>query len=234
MISVCMATYNGERFIKDQVDSILSQLKDDDELIISDDGSNDNTIACLLSYNDERIKIFQNTGMHGVNANFTNALKYARGEYIFLSDQDDVWMPDKIEQCCRELAFHYCVVHDAFVTDKDLNIICDSFFKERNSGSGFIKNLIKNTYLGCCMAFRKELLESCLPVPATTSFFHDNWIGSIADLKYDIKFLPYKGILFRRHSNNTSDTAKKSRYSRTKQIKNRIFQLRKVIERVYF
>ena len=89
MISVCMATYNGEKYLREQVGSILTQLGENDELVVSDDGSTDSTIDILKSYNDPRIKIFINTGRHGVNSNFENALRHADGDYIFLSDQDD-------------------------------------------------------------------------------------------------------------------------------------------------
>lgn len=95
MISVCMATYNGEEYIKEQLESILCQLGEMDEIIISDDGSTDNTLNIIESYNDSRIKIHINTGKHGFVYNFENALQKAKGEYIFLSDQDDIWLPEK-------------------------------------------------------------------------------------------------------------------------------------------
>ncbi len=233
MISVCMATYNGQKYIKEQIDSILDQLGDNDELIVSDDGSTDNTVAILLSYQDNRIKVYQNTGSHGVNANFSNSLRHANGEYIFLADQDDVWMPDKIRVCLDALEVNDCIVHDAIVVDENLDVISPSFSQAHNSKAGFINNLVRNSYLGCCMAFRRKVLDKCLPVPNTTSFFHDNWIGSIADLKYNLEFIPYKGILFRRHKENTSFTAKKSKYTRFQQLKNRLCQLVLVVKRVY-
>lgn len=232
MVSVCIATYNGEKYLREQIDSILNQLHDDDEIIVSDDGSTDSTIQILESYQDDRIRIFVNTGIHGVNANFENALANATGEYIFLSDQDDVWLPGKVEACIEALKDADCVVHDCFVTDQNLQVTGDSFFKERNSGKGFWKNIYKNTYLGCCMAFKKDIIADVLPIPKTTAFFHDNWIGCMADLKYRLVFIPFKGILFRRHGNNTSSTSKTSSYSRTKQLKNRFLQIKCVIRRL--
>lgn len=108
MISVCMATYNGGRFIKEQIDSILPQLSQYDELIVSDDGSTDRTLEIIASYKDERIKVFhhQKTGnkyyptlkvCYSTN-NFENALKQAKGDYIFLCDQDDIWEKNKVEE----------------------------------------------------------------------------------------------------------------------------------------
>ena len=116
MISVCMATYNGEKYIREQIDSILAQLGDKDELIVSDDGSADATLSIVRSFSDPRIKIISNTGKHGTNGNFENALKHAQGDYIFLSDQDDVWLPGKVNICLQALQTAHLVVHDCYVT----------------------------------------------------------------------------------------------------------------------
>lgn len=227
-----MATYNGEKFLHEQVDSILDQLTSDDELIVSDDGSTDKTIEILESYNDSRIKIFHNQNHHGVNGNFENALRNANGDYIFLSDQDDVWLPDKVKTCIDALQKHDCIVHDAIVVDSTLKITSPSFFEERKSGNGFWKNIYKNTYLGCCMAFQRKILKAVLPIPDSKSFFHDNWIGAIADARFNLSFLPFKGIYFRRHDFNTSCTAKKSKYSFFRQLCNRTEQIILTIPRL--
>lgn len=225
MISVCIATYNGENYIRQQIESIIPQLSNNDEIIISDDGSTDNTVNIIKNINDKRIRIFNNHNTHGVNGNFENALRNARGNYIFLSDQDDVWLGGKIEVCMSALQLADCVIHDAIITDAKLNIISDSFFSYQHSGRGILKNLYKNTYLGCCMAFRSELLKTILPIPNTTRFYHDNWIGLIADWKYKLKYIPFKGILFRRHEQNTSSTASSSRYSLMTRFSNRLIHL---------
>ena len=96
-ISVCLATYNGEKYIKEQLDSILPQLSANDEIIISDDNSTDDTINIIRSLNDERIKIYVNK-TKGIVKNFENALNNASGDIIFLSDQDDVWKNDKVKK----------------------------------------------------------------------------------------------------------------------------------------
>ncbi len=96
MLSVCIATYNGAKYINKQVESILLQLGIDDEIVVSDDGSIDQTISILESFGDERIKIFRNTGRHGVVSYFENALNHSSGEVIFLSDQDDIWNKKKL------------------------------------------------------------------------------------------------------------------------------------------
>ncbi len=233
MISVCMATYNGEKFLREQIDSILLQLRVNDELIISDDGSTDNTIRIIESYKDDRIKFFKNLSKHGVNSNFENAIYHAKGDFIFLSDQDDVWLPGKVDACVNALKNADCVIHDAIVVDKDLNIITESFFEIRNSGSGFWKNLYKNTYVGCCMSFRKSILEYVLPYPSNLPIFQEGWIAMLAELNGRVAFINIKGILFRRHSSNTSCTVKKSTFSRVHQLSYRVKLLWLIINRQF-
>lgn len=219
MVSVCMATYNGSGYLRQQVDSILEQLGESDELIVSDDGSTDGTLEILQTIGDPRIIILHNEGRHGVNANFENAVSHARGEHIFLSDQDDVWLPGKVSACVEALKRGtLCVVHDCRVTDGDLHVTEESFFASRGSGPGFWKNLYRNSYLGCCMAFRREVLAWALPYPEKLPIFQEGWIASLADIKGRVEFLPIKGILFRRHGSNASATARKSDFSIWRQI----------------
>lgn len=95
-ITVCLASYNGQNFIKEQIESILSQLSAIDELIVSDDISSDSTLDIVNSFKDDRIKILSGIKFASPIRNFENALKYATGDVIFLSDQDDVWLPNKV------------------------------------------------------------------------------------------------------------------------------------------
>ena len=118
-ISVCIATYNGGRFIREQVMSILPQLGEEDEMVVSDDGSTDDTIAILESFHDPRIKIFVNEGRHGFIWNFENALKHSSGAFVFLCDQDDVWKQDKVKVVIQALEKHDMVLHDAELVDQD-------------------------------------------------------------------------------------------------------------------
>lgn len=97
MISVCMAAYNGEKYIKDQLSSILKQIGPNDEVVISDDGSKDKTKNIVDSLNDTRIRYVENRNKHGFTHNFENALRLAQGDYIFLADQDDIWLDNKEE-----------------------------------------------------------------------------------------------------------------------------------------
>ena len=222
MISVCIATYNGEKEIKRQLDSILLQLSGEDEVIISDDNSIDKTRSIILSYNDPRIKLLGGPCLGSPIPNFENALKHAKGDYIFLSDQDDVWLPNKVEVMLDALKSYACVVSDCFVTDSALNITCDSFYKLNNTRKSWFNNLlIKNGYLGCCMAFSRKVLEKSLPFPANIPM-HDIWIGNIAAMYFNTVFIPDKLIYFCRHDHNASVTARRSTYSSFKKLQFRL------------
>ena len=126
-ISVCIATYNGEKYIRDQLESILSQLDFCDEIVVSDDHSSDKTIAIIKSFNDDRIRVIYNSGQKGYTSNFENALKHAKGEYIFLSDQDDIWLKGKVDKCMEYLQDYDFVVSDAVIVNQDLETLKKSF-----------------------------------------------------------------------------------------------------------
>ena len=150
MISVCIATYNGGKFLVEQLQSILCQLGKDDEVIISDDGSTDNTYFLVMSMRDNRIKFYQHQSdsfllpHEKATLNFEHALKYAKGDYIFLSDQDDVWVENKVEIMCKYLRYYSYVVSDCYITDSNLNIIANTRFnkKERILSSTYKCNFL--------------------------------------------------------------------------------------------
>lgn len=213
MISVCIASYNGGAFIRQQLLSVLCQIGKDDEVIVSDDGSTDNTVFAVKSLRDKRIKIIEGPGVGSPAVNFENALRAAKGDYIFLADQDDVWLAGKVVMCMEYLKQYSCVVSDAIVADGELKETSHSFFLLNKTKYGRWYNLfVKNGYLGCCMAFRREILEAALPFPKSTPM-HDIWLGNVAAFKYNVKFIDKPLIYFRRHGHNNSTTARKSSYS---------------------
>ena len=216
--SIVMATYNGEKYIKEQIDSILVNMNSEDELIISDDGSTDATLNIINQYNDNRIRLIQGP-KKGVKQNFANAIEKTKGKYIFLSDQDDIWEINKIEAVLKEFKHASVVIHDAEVVDENLNTTMSSFFNYRNSGKGVIKNIYKNTYIGCCMAFKADLKKYILPIPNNIEM-HDQWIGILGEIKGEGSvFLNQKLIKYRRHSSNVSQM---KHYVILKMISNRI------------
>jgi len=225
MVTVCMASFNGENFIREQIYSILKQLSTNDELIISDDSSYDNTIEIIESIEDNRIKLLKNQRFKNHIFNFENALKHAKGDIIFLSDQDDVWLPNKVDifKFYFEQTKSNLIVSDCIVVDHNLKEIRNSFYHyTRKSGHGLIKNFVRNSYLGCCMAFNRTVVEAAIPFPKDLKS-HDTWLGLTAELLGETKFIEEKLLLFRRHGSNFSthgnstsgDTVltKKSKYS---------------------
>lgn len=208
-ISVAMPTYNGEPYIKQQLDSILKQLTERDELVISDDGSVDGTLAILKEYRDMDSRICLLEGpRQGIKKNVEHALKHAKGQYIFLADQDDIWLEGKVKHVLQafEQQNASVVIHDArvFAGEDCTDVQMESFFAFRSAGAGVVKNIIKNSYIGCCMAFRRELLDVILPIPAKIEM-HDQWIGILGDY-YAGKscFLREALLLYRRHGGNNS------------------------------
>ena len=212
-ISVCMATYNGEKYIKEQLESILPQLGFEDEIIISDDGSSDETINIIKSLNDNKIKIYINNQKSGVVSNFNNALTYARGDIIFLSDQDDIWLDNKVELALKKIKDYDAIVTNCMVTDAELNVIHKSYFELVGSRSGFYKNFYKSTYLGCCLVFNRKVLNTILPMPNNLLMYHDWWIGFLVDIKFSVYFENTPLLLYRRHEGTTSPTVSKSKNS---------------------
>ena len=142
-VSVAMATYNGEKYIKEQIETILNNLDDKDELVISDDGSSDMTIEIINKINDKRIKLLEGP-RKGLKKNFENAIKNTTGDVIFLSDQDDIWMENKVEKVleCFNNNNYILIQHDAVVVDENDKVIYESFAEHRKVKTGVIKNLI--------------------------------------------------------------------------------------------
>ena len=204
-ISVCIATYNGEKYIKEQLMSILPQLGVNDEIIISDDNSTDNTLNIIKSINDNRIIIVTNKGKKGYTPNFENAIKNATGDFIFLSDQDDVWIPAKVQTCMEYFKSVDFIVSDATIIDDKGNIIYNSFFSIRNPYSTLLGNIFKFGYLGCCMAFKRKIIKVALPFPKKHKLCtHDNWLFLVSKTYYNVKIVNEKLIKYRRHNNNIS------------------------------
>ena len=205
-ISVALAAYKGEQYIAEQLESILQQLGENDEVIVSDDYPAGKTrdIVVNMASRDKRIRYIEGKGK-GVVKNFENALLNCTGDVIFLSDQDDVWLPSKVEKVMVEIRNGaQLVFHDAAVTDADLNITDESNFSSHGSDLSFSGNLIRNTFVGCCMAFTRELLKETLPFPEGLPM-HDWWIALIAlKKKRKTVLLAEPLILWRRHGSNVT------------------------------
>lgn len=235
MISVCIPTYNGEKYIVQQLESILNQLDDGDEVIISDDSSTDKTIEIIRKFHDSRIILLENCQFKSPIFNLQNALIHANGDYIFLADQDDVWLPGKVVAMIHHLQHYNIVVSDCKLIDSNGNVTADSFFDINHSGKGLIHNFIKNSYLGCCIAFRKEMLRLYLPFPVSIAM-HDIWIGLLSEIFGNPIFIPDKFVLYRRHDASLTFSGKQSQYSLFYRVKYRfvfaylvLFRLLKIL-----
>jgi len=209
MISVCMASYNGEKYIRRQIDSILPQLGDGDELVISDDGSTDSTCSVVESYGDSRISLLHHGNPCGIQGNFENAIRQSKGDIVFLSDQDDVWLPNKVERVVRAFAESSAMVvhHSAVVVDPQENVIHPSYTEFRGIRRGLVKNWVKASYLGCCMAFRREVLKDLLPIYKSRKmyFMHDDWVGLVGEMNGGTLFIPDVLMKYYRHGGNSSE-----------------------------
>ena len=210
MISVCIATHNGERYIKEQLESILAQLGPDDEVVISDDGSSDGTINEIKSLNDKRLNIINfeqplktKHSHEYVCRNFENALKHAKGDYIFLSDQDDIWMPNKVEVCMKDLKDHDMVLHEFMHIDENENVIKPLHYNGTFRPHNYL--LRAGKHYGCAMAFRRSVLDYALPFPKHL-LLHDYWIGILAETIGNFYYEVQPLLRYRIHLQNTSQT----------------------------
>lgn len=204
-ISVALASCDGERWIQDQVESILSQLGPDDELVVADASSTDRTLEILAAVSDSRLRILRDLPRGDIPGSFERALVECRGDVLFLSDQDDVWLPGKVELCLRtlEATGASLVVHDARIVDEVGRVVAESFMDLRRFRPGFFRNLWKPGYLGCALAFRRELLALALPFPKNLPM-HDWWLGLLAEGLAGVEMVRTPLILHRRHGGNAN------------------------------
>ena len=208
-VSVCMAAYNGERYITAQLQSILSQLAAEDEVIVVDDASSDATRQCVRSLQDSRVRLIEHTRNMGVSHTFEDAIRAASGSILFLSDQDDLWKPRKVEVILN--AFHSnpdatLVATDTAIIDSEGALLSVSYFSERGEfRPGLWANLVRNRFGGCTMAFRAELIEEILPLPHKYAVLHDIWIGIRNSLSgHRSLYIPETLVLNRRHSSTAT------------------------------
>ena len=206
-ISVAMAVYQGSRYLQEQMDSILIQCGPDDQIVCSCDASTDGSWEILQAYarRDSRVEPCRGPGK-GVVANFEHALRRCTGDVVFLSDQDDRWRIDKREKVLQTMqkTGASLILHDAQIIDADGRVMEESYFAMRGSRPGYWKNLWKNSYIGCCMAFTQTLCQAVLPFP-TPIPMHDQYIGLRAEQRHAVAFCPEPLIQYRRHADNATD-----------------------------
>ncbi len=209
-VSVCMATWNGAQFLREQLQTVLQQLGPGDELVIVDDASHDETMQLLRGAEKESgaatIRLYQNERTLGAISTFERALALAKGEILLLCDQDDHWLPGKVERIRSAFARDAAttlVLSDAQLIDGEGQVFASSLAKVKPYRQGLLSNLTKNTFLGCTMAFRRSSLEYCLPFPAGTPM-HDQWIGLLHTLFGKVVYLDEPLVQYRRHGGNAT------------------------------
>ncbi len=240
-IGVLVATYNGEKYIKEQIDSIYNQTIKVDEIIVSDDNSTDNTVDVLKSYynKDTNIdfKVVVNEGEHGVLRNFENAFRNSSADILFFADQDDKWMNNKVELFVKAMQQYPdcgCFFSDAYITDGNLMTTgataWDVFFPDGKSfdtyailDKDFIaKRLVRgNIITGMCMAVRREILENVFPI--NRFLLHDEAIAMYCAINNSIVAINKETAYYRQHNDNVVGLV--SRFNSEETRRNSIYGL---------
>lgn len=215
-IEVLMATYNGERFVAEQIDSIFNQTHQNLHLLIRDDCSKDRTMQILVEKSKQypgRITIVPSEANLGVIGNFSALMEHSKSNYIMCADQDDVWLPNKITVTLEKLLSLEkthgkqtpLLVHtDLRVVDQQLKEIAPSFWKYTHLNPqipSLYKLLGQNVVTGCALMMNKALLKKALPIPVEATM-HDHWIALVAMHFGKIEGLPVPTMLYRQHSMN--------------------------------
>jgi glycosyltransferase involved in cell wall biosynthesis len=217
MVDILMATYNGSKFIKEQINSIINQTYKDWVLYIRDDGSKDDTVEIIKEYEKNyRGKIIvvkdEKSGL-GAKLNFAELLKYSKSQYCMFCDQDDVWLEDKIQLSLdkmKESEAKYGVdkpllIHtDLKVVDGNLDIIDESFWKYQNLDANLTSLrslLVQNNITGCTMFMNKTLVDLSKNIPSDC-IMHDWWIGLLASAFGHIDIVNKQTMLYRQHGRN--------------------------------
>jgi glycosyltransferase involved in cell wall biosynthesis len=209
LISIVLGAYSGEKYLKEQINSILEQTYTNIELVVVDDCSTDNTPAILSTFADkyENVHVYFNEKNIGFVRNFEKAVKYAQGEFIAFADQDDIWLPEKIQRLVDNIGDNVLIYSDSAYIDGSGRLMGKKLSDYRN----WIKG--KNLYAvdsdsiwvtGHAMLFRRELLDLALPFPFSSYISHDVWLAYIAMLKGTITFIPEVLVLYRQHGNNVA------------------------------
>lgn len=198
-ISVLLAAYCGEKYIGAQVESILPQLSAGDELVISDDSPNVLTFDALKPFlSDSKVRYVKGP-QKGVDANKEFLFTQCTGDVAFLCDQDDVWLPEKVNRCMAEIKNGACcVLHNAYLTDESLNKTGETLFALRNAKQGICHNILKNCYTGACMALTRQAFEAALPFPKDIPM-HDQWLGLVSEKTGKVEFINEPLIYWRRN-----------------------------------
>lgn len=220
-ICVLLATYNGEKYLKQQLDSLLEQTYENFQILVRDDGSADATVEILKAYD---VLLLEGGENLGAKKSFGVLLEYAMQEsdaqYFMFCDQDDVWLPDKIEKTVEKMLEvesgdlqKPALVHtDLSVVNEKLGTIANSFWRYEHiepAKNTLSRLLMQNTITGCTMMINRSLASLALPVPGEC-IMHDWWLGLVAAAFGKIGYVPEQTIKYRQHGSNDTGAKKYS------------------------
>ena len=213
-ISVAMASCNGAAFLEEQLESIYAQTLKPDELVVTDDCSTDGTCEILQRYSvSHGLKFHVNPARLGPLGNFAKAISLCSGDFIALSDQDDKWLPNKLEILCAELArlerlygkeTPLLAYSDLFVVDRDLKPLANSLWSQGGGNprrNSLNRLLSRNVVCGCSSMMNASLRDLALPFPENAQM-HDAWLGLVAAAFGRLSYLPQRLLLYRQHGDN--------------------------------
>ncbi len=237
-VDILLATYNGEKYLKEQIDSILNQTYKNIRLVISDDCSKDGTRKILKQYDkNKRVEIHLQEKNLGYIQNFEYLLKQVKNDLYMLSDQDDVWLPEKVEKSVQTLRENNAdmVFGDLEVVDKNLNTIYPSFGdfmllnrKIKKEINSYKLNYLYNCVTGCTILSKKKFIKAILPIPNKSKYVaHDHWMALIVSLKGKMAYMPEKYIKYRQHGDNQIGTEKIShKFTKLDQVRNLFLEVK--------
>ena len=210
LIDVLLPTFNGQQFLKEQINSILCQKGVEVRLYIQDDCSQDDTIKILSEFKeDPRVKVQRNTNNIGLRKNLNLLAKRSKAEFVALADQDDTWHPYKLKKLLNEMqkSSSILVFSDLALTDQNGVVTHGSKFRYTNTpGSAaktFESSLIKSPYTGCTFLLQRKLLNLVFPLPAKIAI-HDKWIGCAASSIGGVSFIDEGLTYYRQHNANVT------------------------------
>ncbi|CEH07645.1 glycosyltransferase [Propionibacterium freudenreichii] len=206
MVSVAMATYNGAEFVTEQIASILPQLASGDEIVIVDDASTDDTVEVISRIDDPRIRLVRNEANRGYVHTFERALSLARGEVIFLSDQDDEWFPDRVRQMLAQMGERLLLVSNWEPRGGKPGFFERIRLRSRDS-QHYLRNIVGiligyRLHWGCAMVIRRELLDIALPFPQWMDESHDQYLAMAANMARSVRYMETNTVWHRLHDRN--------------------------------
>ena len=207
-VSVCVAAYNGQHYLEEQLSSILDQLTEDDEIVVVDDHSRDATGEVVDSMADPRIRLVHNEQNLGYVRTFERALTLARGEYLLLSDQDDVWLPGRVQDMVVALQESQVVASNFSVFGGTPNrfhqIRLRAADSRRYAANLFFLWVGIRPYYGCTMGIRRSALDVALPFPGFLTETHDQWLAMCGNVMHSMRHLERDTVSRRLHDSNTT------------------------------